>query len=319
MGGTRPSGAKRSVTLATAVHHRLMPTPNAADGAGGPGHQGRDGGLNLRTSVTLLPTPVVNDMGEGKTVERWDEWTTDLKGRHGNGNGHGASLAIEAQRLLPTPVTDPNSHNGHARDLGSEARLMPTPWASDGEKGGPNQRGSSGDLMLPAAVQPGRWGAYAAAVARWESVTGRTAPSATEPGTKGQPRLSAAFVEWLMGLEPGRVTDVPGVGRNAQLKALGNGVVPQQAALAVGAILTEIPASVLDRLRTSAPVDPKENLVDTQRERMLEVLLQHLPVSNESYWMCRGCIWHAPLVDVNDDTAPADHQVEQLALAGLAY
>ena len=30
---------------------------------------------------------------------------------------------------------------------------MPTPRAGDGEKGGPNQRGSSGDLMLPSAVQ----------------------------------------------------------------------------------------------------------------------------------------------------------------------
>ena len=49
--------------------------------------------------VTLLPTPVVNDMGEGKTPERWDEWTDEMKARHGNGNGHGRSLAIEAQRV----------------------------------------------------------------------------------------------------------------------------------------------------------------------------------------------------------------------------
>jgi hypothetical protein len=51
----------------------------------------------------LLPTPAVNDMGEGKTVEAWDEWTAKMKAAHGNGNGHGASLSIEAQRLLPTP------------------------------------------------------------------------------------------------------------------------------------------------------------------------------------------------------------------------
>ena len=54
-----------------------------------------------------LPTPVVNDMGRGKTVEEWDSWTDEMKGRHGNGNGHGASLAIEAARLLlPTPLVD---------------------------------------------------------------------------------------------------------------------------------------------------------------------------------------------------------------------
>lgn len=32
-----------------------------------------------------------------------------------------------------------------------------------------------------------------------------------------------------MGLPAGWVTDVPGLSRDAQLKALGNGVVPQQA------------------------------------------------------------------------------------------
>ncbi|HEX7105799.1 MAG TPA: hypothetical protein VF218_07545, partial [Acidothermaceae bacterium] len=30
--------------------------------------------------------------------------------------------------------------------------LLPTPRATDGTKGGPNQRGSSGDMMLPSAV-----------------------------------------------------------------------------------------------------------------------------------------------------------------------
>lgn len=49
-------------------------------------------------SAVLLPTPAVNDMGEGKTVEAWDEWTGAMKAKHGNGNGHGPSLAIETQR-----------------------------------------------------------------------------------------------------------------------------------------------------------------------------------------------------------------------------
>jgi DNA (cytosine-5)-methyltransferase 1 len=37
----------------------------------------------------------------------------------------------------------------------------------------------------------------------------------------------------MMGLPAGHVTAVPGISRNEQLKALGNGVVPQQAAAAV--------------------------------------------------------------------------------------
>lgn len=123
--------------------------------------------------------------------------------------------------LLPTPAV-----------LAIEAqRLLPTPRATDGTKGGPDQRGSSGDLMLPSAVHQ-NWGDYAAAIARWESVLGRPAPAPPEPGKTGNPRLSPVFVEFLMGLPAGHVTGVPGLTRSDQLKVLGNGVVWQQCAAA---------------------------------------------------------------------------------------
>ncbi|MFI1849704.1 DNA cytosine methyltransferase [Streptomyces sp. NPDC020480] len=76
---------------------------------------------------------------------------------------------------------------------------------------------------------PERWGRFAPAIARWEAVTGRRAPWATDD----RGRLSPAFVEWMMGLAPGHVTAVPGLSRAAQLKALGNGVLPQQAVAAL--------------------------------------------------------------------------------------
>jgi DNA (cytosine-5)-methyltransferase 1 len=63
-----------------------------------------------------------------------------------------------------------------------------------------------------------------------------------EPGRNGDLRLSPAFVEWMQGLPNGWVTDVPGLSRNAQLKALGNGVVPQQAAMALRLLLGAIEA-----------------------------------------------------------------------------
>ena len=85
------------------------------------------------------------------------------------------------------------------------------------------------------------WGPYADAVARWERLTGPS-PAPTEPGGKGQPRLSPAFVEWMMGLPVGWVTQVPGLSRNEQLKALGNGVVPQQAAEALRLLLPDVEA-----------------------------------------------------------------------------
>jgi DNA (cytosine-5)-methyltransferase 1 len=77
----------------------LLPTPRATDGTnGGPNQRGSSGDLMLPSAVHLLPTPAVNDMGAGKTVEAWDEWTARMKSSHGNGNGHGASLHIESLR-----------------------------------------------------------------------------------------------------------------------------------------------------------------------------------------------------------------------------
>lgn len=247
--------ASRPGTGGDSLHEavgRLLPTPTTQPATGN-GHA-----RNLGEEARLLPTPVVNDMGRAYTPETWDEWTERLKASHGNGNGHGPSLHVEALRMLPTPR------------------------ATDGTKGGPNQRGSSGDLMLPSAVtllptpsaaspdsrraredgttysadgypreQLGdvlaqdRFGDYAPAIARWEAVLGRPAPSPTEPtGKDGAHRLSARFVEFMMGLPDGWVTDPviwegmkATTARNAQLKALGNGVVPQQAAAALERML----------------------------------------------------------------------------------
>lgn len=59
------------------------------------------------------------------------------------------------------------------------------------------------------------------------------APSPTLPSGKGgSARLSPYFTEWMMGLPPGWVTGVP-LSRTDQLRLLGNGVVPQQCALAL--------------------------------------------------------------------------------------
>lgn len=67
------------------------------------------------------------------------------------------------------------------------------------------------------------------ALARWEHLTGARMP---EPHIDG--RLSPKFVEWMMGLPTGWVTRVRSrISRTQQLKMLGNGVVPQQAALAI--------------------------------------------------------------------------------------
>jgi DNA (cytosine-5)-methyltransferase 1 len=81
------------------------------------------------------------------------------------------------------------------------------------------------------------WGKFEPAIRRWESILGRPAPAPTKPdGKDGAHRLSSEFTEWMMGVPAGWITGV-GLSRNDELKACGNGVVPQQAELALRMLL----------------------------------------------------------------------------------
>jgi DNA (cytosine-5)-methyltransferase 1 len=73
--------------------------------------------------AALLPTPAVNDMGEGKTLEWWDDWAPRQKAADGRPAPHGRSLAIEAQRLLPTPTTQ-HASGGYNPDWGHGMTLL---------------------------------------------------------------------------------------------------------------------------------------------------------------------------------------------------
>ena len=67
---------------------------------------------NLENQLArLLPTPVVNDMGAGKTPEQWEVLTEKWKQKHG-GNGHGNSLNIEVLKLLTGDSTKPLLEDG---------------------------------------------------------------------------------------------------------------------------------------------------------------------------------------------------------------
>ncbi|ABQ86141.1 hypothetical protein PBI_TWEETY_72 [Mycobacterium phage Tweety] len=113
--------------------------------------------------------------------------------------------------------------------------LLPTPSAASGAGGQTSRSGDRGDELLLDGTS--RWGKYAAAIERWEAVAG-PAPSPAEPNKNGNPRLAAAFPEWMMGWPAGWVTEVPGISRNDQLRIIGNGVVPQQAAAALRWLLS---------------------------------------------------------------------------------
>ena len=123
------------------------------------------------------------------------------------------------------------------RFSGENVELLRTPAASEAERGHqPEEKAKArgGQVTLSGQTNFGAdFGRFEPAIRRWEEITGNQAPEPTKPdGKDGGPRLSADFTEWMMGLQPGWITGV-GLSRKDELKACGNGVVPQQAKLAL--------------------------------------------------------------------------------------
>lgn len=165
----------------------------------------------------------------------------------------GAPHRRERIFILAWPSAADPAHLGHERAGGARVGRSGSAHrghavadtARDGRhEGRPEPAGLIGGSDVAVSGRPD-WGSYEPAIRRWERAVGRVAPVPTEPGRTGQPRLSPRFVEWLMGLPEGHVTD-PAIGltRNQQLKALGNGVVPQQGAHALRLLLERAVASV---------------------------------------------------------------------------
>jgi DNA (cytosine-5)-methyltransferase 1 len=125
-------------------------------------------------------------------------------------------------------------HQPDQRLLHAGAGCEPTADAARTDCGGSQHH----DLATPTGqtAEPGEragttaWGVYESAIRRWEHTIARTAPRPTDD----RGRLNPVFVEWLMGLPEGWVTDPDlAVSRTQQLRILGNAVVPAQAALAI--------------------------------------------------------------------------------------
>jgi hypothetical protein len=230
--------------------------------------------LNFGLTENLLRTPAVVDGGAGAISEKQARErgrmvkVADQMAQLAFENGLQVSESIK-NSLLPTPAV------GHIRNhdepienylerrqdfiegrtkgmpgasLGVAVRMemLMTPVASEGTKAPAQQtsevKGKTGQVWLSnqAKDMETNWGKFAPAIIRWESLT-RPAPAPTKPdGKDSNHRLSAEFTEWMMGLPAGWVTaeDI-GLKRNDQLKACGNGVVPQQAELALRILLQD--------------------------------------------------------------------------------
>lgn len=211
----------------------LLPTPLASD-AKGP--RPVSDYSDLRNSLTLLPTPVASVAGG--TPEQ--HLARKQHGAMNRANPTVTDLRMVCQ-LLPTPTASdadstrtryyPTTQTHHCGTTLTDAvvpQLLPTPTASDGN--GPGHHGTgSPDLRTTVATDTGvDWDKYQPAIQRWTAITQQPAPDPLTP----ERRLSAVFVEWMMGYPPGRITNHQLTNRQA-LRLLGNAVVPQQLANAL--------------------------------------------------------------------------------------
>jgi DNA (cytosine-5)-methyltransferase 1 len=160
--------------------------------------------------------------------------------------GHRNQRTPGGQRVSTTTVTAGSSACGRGRTTADATRNRRHQGLSDPARlEGRPDAALSGDADAGTHhTPPVDWGIYAPAIHRWENVLGRHTPHPTELGRHGRPVLAPAFVEHLMGLPPGWVTDLP-LPRTAQLRALGNGVIPQHAARVVALLLDDL-AVLLD-------------------------------------------------------------------------
>ena len=194
----------------------LMPTPNTMDylPARTPEakalNKGKGGYANVRETVVndLMPTPIVRDYKDGSAAQM----------RDGKTSVYTVARAIFNSGEVLLPTTRTSMANG--------------PTQKEIALGNPKTRIET-EVMLGETS----WGKFEPAIRRWEQTLGRPAPLPTNPdGKDGAHRLSSKFTEWMMGLPEGWVTGV-GLTRNEELKACGNGVVPQQAELALRLLL----------------------------------------------------------------------------------
>lgn len=209
-----------------------------------------ENGLPVSPSIaaSLMPTPTVfhltmHDEPIENFLEREQRSSTGQIGK-----SLGVALRMET---LPTPkaldgtkgnlkTSQERLDSGHQVDLPNVAIdliVLPTPLVDDAKNTGHKQtRIKTFASEVWETERTTNWGKFEPAIRRWEALT-RPAPAPTNPdGKDSNHRLSSKFTEWMMGLPDGWVTG-HGLKRNDELKMCGNGVVPQQAELALRMLL----------------------------------------------------------------------------------
>jgi len=249
----------------------LLPTPTTRDYKDGQANHRRNGVIQTDTLAraifgggVLMPTPKAGDGTKGNlktSQERIDA-----------GNFVDLPNVANDLALIGTPRT--SSANG------STSKQV----AADAPK-----------ARIEDQVLTTSWGKFEPAIRRWEQILGRPAPAPTKPdGKDGNHRLSSAFTEWMMGLPEGWITDC-GLKRNDELKACGNGVVPQQAELALrilldGVALTPNDNAVMPTLTTNGTGRHSAGYDSLGTLQMIEVAKGILPKEYKTWDEINGKI-----------------------------
>ena len=226
----------------------LFPTPNTMDmlpartAEQKEKNKGKGGYSNVRETV-------INDLLPTTRAQHGEDRNNKIYARDPK---QPQNLENALHAVLPTPTTRDHKDGTepHERDGVVQTDTVARAVFNSGEVLLPTTRTSMKNGATAKEVAAGNpkfrleavtnWGKFEPAIRRWEEVLGQPAPLPTKPdGKDGAHRLSSAFTEWMMGLPAGWITDV-GLSRNDELKACGNGVVPQQAALALRVLLEGI-------------------------------------------------------------------------------
>jgi hypothetical protein len=204
--------------------------------------------------------------------------------------------SLSQQQKLPTPTTQDGKNNGgpsqferNTKPLNTEVLLIGTPRANAADSSSVQVASGAPKGRIEDQVKLTNWGKFEPAITRWESTLCRPAPAPTKPdGKDDQHRLSSEFTEWMMGLEPGWITDC-GLTRNEELKAAGNGVVPQQAELALRILLgLDIPKA-LERERERVNSDSNCLPYQYARRTNRKILNQTSEILDRSDWEESRC------------------------------
>jgi len=165
------------------------------------------------------------------------------KASEGQGGALGEAEALKRGNTVGVrdQIMDLVASQGLRVSRAVDNELIGTPRASAANSSAVQVEAGAPKSRIEDQVLATNWGRFEPAIKLWEQILGRPAPAPTKPdGKDGAHRLSSKFTEFLMGVPEGWITDA-GLTRNEELKACGNGVVPQQAAMALKLLLKDLP------------------------------------------------------------------------------